>query len=55
MPSFTITLQDVGGVDQADVQADSMDDALEAAMDELGRPLSGRDEGDVTIQIRVTG
>jgi negative regulator of genetic competence, sporulation and motility len=49
---FNVTVEDTGGVDGAVVDAVDMDAAFEAAMDELGRPLSGRDEGLVTIRVQ---
>lgn len=49
-----VTIEDaITGVDAADVEAPDMDQALELALDDLGRPLTGRDEGTVTIRIRV--
>ena len=50
---FSITTEDLSGVDQADVEAPDMDAALIRALDELGQPLEGRDEGDLIIRIRV--
>lgn len=53
MNRWQVTLEGgpIDGVDSANVEASDMDEALEAAMDELGRPLSGIDEGHITIRI----
>lgn len=49
-----VTIEDaITGVDAADVEAVDMHDALVQALDDLGGPLTGRDEGTVTIRIRV--
>ncbi len=48
-----VSIEDATGVDSVDIEdVPDMDDALEEALDLLGRPLTGRDEGAVTIRIR---
>lgn len=54
MPTYNVTIEDTSGLDGVEVDADDMDGALEVAMDELGRPLAGRDEGQVTIRIVIS-
>ena len=52
MPSFTVKIEDVGGLlGEAQVSADDHDGALAAGLDQLGGPLRGQDEGTVTITI----
>lgn len=54
MIAVSVSLEDISGVDEANVEANDLAEALDLALVELGDPLEGRDEGSVTLRIRVT-